>query len=81
MNPSVLISKLKESNTLHNIAQKYTLIVTENEEEHGALFFIPVGGKEFKVIIPAPYHKEFLDTPHITTYGRILNHNEAAILK
>ncbi len=81
MNPSVLISKLKDSNTLNNAVQKFTLIVTESKEEHGALFFIPVGNKEYKVVIPAPYHKELLDNDQIATYARILNHKEAAILK
>ena len=81
MNPSVLITKLKESNSLNLPVLKYTLIVTENAEEQGALFFIPVGSKEYKVLIPAPYHKDILSDEKANTYYNILNHKEAAILK
>ena len=81
MNPTVLISKLKESKTLDNAVQKYTLIVNDKSEEQGALFFIPVGGKEFKVLVPAPFHKDLIQEDQVASYNKVLNHKEAAILK
>ncbi|GGH19327.1 hypothetical protein GCM10011418_23650 [Sphingobacterium alkalisoli] len=75
-----IIKKLEKSNSINDIVTKFTLIVDENQLVHGALFFIPVDNRDYKVMIPAPYHEILIaDVP--PTYKKILNHKEALLLK
>lgn len=76
-----LIDKLKESNALTNPVKKFTLIVNEKSETQGALFFIPLGSKEFKVLIPAPFHSDVIAIDNNPSLAKILNHKEALLLK
>lgn len=75
-----LIEQLEKSKTLLDIANKYTLIIDENQVTHGALFFIPVGSKTFKVMVPSPFHVALL-AEESPSYKRVLNHPQAILLK
>lgn len=81
MNIEFLIKKLKEANELQTLVRKHTLLVNEKLETQGALFFIPIESKEYKVLIPAPFHTELLSTEEAPTHSKIINHKEALLLK
>lgn len=81
MNINFLKDKLKESNSLDTAVKKHTLIVNDKSETQGALFFIPVTGKEYKVLIPAPFHTDILVEDAAPSYKAVLNHKEAVLLK
>lgn len=81
MNIQVIIDTLKKTGELTNPIRKFTLIVTDRSETQGALFFIPISNKEFKILIPAPFHNEILSEESKTTYLNVLNHKEALLLK
>ncbi|TDS17690.1 hypothetical protein [Sphingobacterium paludis] len=61
-------------------AEKYTLLVDENQISSGALFFLAVNGKTYKVIIKAPHHESLL-AKGIPTIKDVLEHREAMYLK
>lgn len=81
MNTLDLLNTLKKANEHTNTVSKHTLIVNDKSETQGALFFIPINGKEFKVLIPAPFHSEVLSDDKKPTYLQVLQHKEAFILK
>jgi len=81
MNIEFLIKKLKEVNELQTPIRKHTLLVNEKSETQGALFFIPIESKEYKVLIPAPFHKELLSTDEAPSHHKVINHKEALLLK
>lgn len=81
MDIQILIDKLKKSNELSTLVQKYTLIVNEKSQTQGALFFIPVESREYKVLIPAPFHATVLEGDNNPTHQKIITHKEAFILK
>jgi hypothetical protein len=75
-----IIKKLEKTNSINDVTKKFTLIVDEHQVVHGALFFISVENRDYKVMIPAPFHEVLIanDPP---TYKKILNHKEALLLK
>ncbi|WP_140938208.1 hypothetical protein [Sphingobacterium lumbrici] len=75
-----IITKLEKTNTINNIAAKFTLIVDEHQIVHGALFFIPIENRDYKVMIPAPFHEALIANAP-PTYKKILTHKEALLLK
>ncbi|MCI0921810.1 hypothetical protein [Sphingobacterium rhinopitheci] len=81
MDIQILIDKLKKANELSTPVQKHTLIVNEKSETQGALFFIPIEAREYKVLIPAPFHTEVLGSENTPTHQKIVMHKEAFILK
>lgn len=81
MNIDFLKDKLKESNSLDNPVKKHTLIINDKSETQGALFFIPVTGKEYKVLLPAPFHEELFINDDIPSYKAVLSHKQAVLLK
>ena len=60
---------------------KYTMLIDEKMNEQGALFFIPLGNKEIKVVIPAPAHISFLKDESKVTYKNLLLNKDIIILK
>lgn len=76
-----LIENLKKANKLHTTVEKYTLIVNDKSETQGALFFIPIDAKEFKLLLPAPFHTSVLIEDSKPTFLQILMHKEALLLK
>ncbi|WP_437919595.1 hypothetical protein [Sphingobacterium sp. LRF_L2] len=76
-----LLKLVQETNGLDTIVKKYTLLVDENKQEHGVLFFIEVQGKSYKITIPSPHHKIFLEQIESLTIRTILQHKEAMLLK
>lgn len=81
MDIQTLIEKLKKSNDLNTTIHKFTLIVNDKSETQGALFFIPIEGKEYKVLVPAPFHGDLLPEDHKPTHLKIVMHKEALLLK
>lgn len=78
---NTLINSLKEQKILDSKVEKYTLLVNEEQEVQGALFFIPHGSREVKVIIQAPHHAKILIDNEAPTYKAVLNCKEALLLK
>lgn len=81
MNIQFLIDTLKQTNELTKEVKKFTLIVNEKSETQGALFFIPIGAKEFKVLVPSPFHSEIIPVEGNPTHLKILMHKQAVLLK
>ncbi|NGM71808.1 hypothetical protein [Sphingobacterium sp. SGL-16] len=81
MNIQIIQDKLKALKLLDNNITKYTLLIDEKMIEQGALFFIPLGNKEIKAVIPAPTHKYFLMNEDKITYKNLLAHKDIIILK
>ncbi|KGE12882.1 hypothetical protein [Sphingobacterium deserti] len=75
-----LLTLFSKHQLLKQPAEKYTLLVDEGQITNGALFFLSVNGKTYKVIIKAPYHETLLakGTP---TIKEVLEHREAMYLK
>lgn len=76
-----LIDNLKKTNQLTALVEKFTFIVNEKSETQGALFFIPIESKEYKILIPAPFHTDVLDDKSNPSYYKIVTHKEALLLK
>ncbi|MCA5004912.1 hypothetical protein [Sphingobacterium bovistauri] len=81
MNIQTIQEKLKSQQLFDSIIQKYTLLIDEKMIEQGALFFVPLGGKEIKIVLPAPLHKDFLADESQITYKKLLLQKEIIILK
>ncbi len=75
-----LIKLFSKHQMLAKPAEKYTLLIDENQITNGVLFFLPLEGKSYKVIVAAPHHEAILKngTPSIKT---VLEHKEAMYLK
>lgn len=78
---NLIINSLKQANKLDQPIEKYTMLVNEKMQTEGVLCFVPMGNKEVKVLLPAPYHVDFLEPSDIPTYKRLLMHKEAIVLK
>lgn len=81
MNIQTIIDTLKKSNELGNLVQKHTLIVNDKSETQGALFFIPIASKEYKILVPTPFHLDLFEGNNKPTYHKLLMHKEALLLK
>ena len=81
MNIQIIQDKLKALQLLDSKIQKYTLLIDDKMMEQGALFFVPLGGKEIKIVIPAPTHQVFLKDESKVTYKNLLLQKEIIILK
>lgn len=81
MDTQYLIKELKKHNEHNFLIKKYTLIVNDRSETQGALFFIPINNKEYKVLIPSPFHLELINGENKPTHLKILLHKEAFILQ
>lgn len=81
MNIQVIQEKLKAQQMLDAAVVKYTMLIDEKMNEQGALFFIPLGNKEIKVVIPAPDHISFLKDGSKVTYKNLLLNKDIIILK
>ncbi|MEJ5054579.1 hypothetical protein [Sphingobacterium sp. MYb382] len=75
-----LIKRLTDAGRINEQVEKYTLLVDEAQKSHGALFFIEVDGRTYKVMVPAPVHEAVLKDGAPTAKG-LLNHKEAMLLK
>ncbi|MFD1770219.1 hypothetical protein [Sphingobacterium suaedae] len=76
-----LLKVLQQQNRLHEPVEKYTLLVDEEGHEHGVLFFIPNGARNYKIMLPAPYHLSVLQENQHPTIFQILRHKEAMLLQ
>lgn len=81
MTIQTLIDLLKKAKKFASPIQKHTLIVNEKSEEQGALFFITIGSKDYKVLIPAPFHSDVLTINCLPSHDKVLMHKEALLLK
>lgn len=81
MNIQIIQDKLKSLQLLDTIIAKYTLLIDEKMNEQGALFFILLGNKEIKIVLPAPSHQDFLKNEEKITYKNLLLRKEIIILK
>lgn len=81
MDIQTLLNGLKSVNQHSITITKYTLIVNEKSETQGALFFIPLNTKEYKVLVPAPFHLDLLHDSKKPNHIDILQHREALLLK
>ncbi|HLS94433.1 MAG TPA: hypothetical protein VK017_02665 [Sphingobacterium sp.] len=75
-----LLKLLKEHKLLSAPAEKYTLLIDEQGREHGALFFIEIAGRSYKIMLPSPHHETFLRNTS-PTVQQLLHHKEAMLLK
>ena len=75
-----ILKLVTEAKLANEKVKKYTLIIDEQQREHGALFFIEVKGKSYKVLLPSPYHQELLKDSD-PTFQQVLSHREAMLLK
>lgn len=81
MNIQIIQEKLKSQQLLDTTIKKYTLLIDDKMNEQGALFFVPLGGKEVKIVIPSPFHQDFLKDESTITYKKLLQQKEIIILK
>lgn len=81
MNIQLIQEKLKAQQLLDSIIKKYTLLIDEKMNEQGALFFIPLGSKEIKIVLPSPFHQDFMREESNVTYKNLLSQREIIILK
>lgn len=81
MTIQTLIDKLKKTNEHQDPIRKFTLIVNEKSETQGALFFVPVESKEYKILVPAPFHLDLVSEENKPSHIKILMHKEALLLK
>lgn len=82
MNIQLIQDKLKSQQLFDNVIEKYTLLIDEKMNEQGALFFVPIGNnKEIKIVIPAPFHHDFLKEASMVTYKNLLLRRDIIILK
>ena len=81
MNIQIIQDKLKAQQLLDSKIQKYTLLVDEKMNEQGALFFVPLGKGEIKIVIPAPHHQDFLKEDTQVTYKNLLLRKDIVVLK
>ncbi len=75
-----LLKLLTENKMLDSPVTKFTLIIDEGGTEHGALFFLTVGKRNYKVMIPHPHHISLLENG-IPSSKKVVIHKEAMLLK
>lgn len=78
---NIIINNLQQAKKLEQPVEKHTMLVNEKSEIEGVLYFIPLGNKEVKVLLPTPYYKDFVDLTGGPTYRQLLNHREIIVLK
>lgn len=78
---TLIINSLEQAKKLDFDVEKYTLLVNEKSETQGVLCFIPLGNKEVKVLVPAPFHRDLMSASANFTYRQLLKHKEAIVLK
>lgn len=78
---NIIINSLQQVNKLDQPVEKHTMLVNEKSETEGILYFIPVGNKVIKVLLPAPYHSDFVNSSALPTYRQLLKHKEIIVLK
>lgn len=76
-----IINNLQQANILDRPVEKYTMLVNEKSETQGALYFVPIKGREIKVLLPAPHHNDFQGLSEALTYRQLLKHKEIIVLK
>lgn len=81
MNITIITEKLKEANLLDHKIEKFTFLINEKSEEQGAIFFVPAGGREYKFVLSAPFHKDIIQDGETKSYKQLLNHKQAILLK
>ncbi|NQD70791.1 hypothetical protein HP439_08685 [Sphingobacterium shayense] len=75
-----LLKLLTANKMLNEPINKFTLLIDEDGSEHGALFFIEIGSRKYKIMIPSPHHKSLVENGSPTA-KRIVDHKEAMLLK
>ncbi|SKB97842.1 hypothetical protein SAMN05660841_03427 [Sphingobacterium nematocida] len=78
---NTIINSLQQANKLDQPVEKFTMLVNEKSETQGALYFIPIKDREIKVLLPAPYYKDFQGLSAALTYRQLLKHKEIIVLK
>lgn len=81
MDIKTLINELKKANEHQKIISKHTLLVNDKSQTLGALFFICSLKKEYKLMIPAPFHSELLKDTTVPTALEVLQHKEVLLLQ
>lgn len=76
-----IINSLEQAKKLDFDVEKYTLLVNEKSETQGVLCFVPLGNREVKVLVPAPFHKDLVESTENFTYRRLLKHKEVIVLR
>lgn len=74
-----LIKLASQQKALDTVAAESTLLVDEQGNEHGILYFVSLNGKKHKVMLPAPFHKDWKDKA--IKIKDLLNSREAMLLK
>lgn len=75
-----VIKKLATLKRLDQSVEKYTDVTDEDFNIHGILVFIPLEKYDVKVLIPSPHHKTLFES-RLPTYGEVLRHREAMLLR
>lgn len=78
---TLIVNSLEQAKKLDQGVDKFTLLVDEKSETQGVLCFVPLGNKEIKVLLPAPFHQELVENGHGFTYRQLLKHKQVIILK
>ena len=81
MNIQIIQERLNEDKIFDHIIKKYTLLVDDKMQEQGALFFIPFGSKEIKIVLPNPFHHDILKEKELLTYRQLFMQKEIILLK
>jgi|GEM_PF-513971 len=75
-----LLKLIADAKLWNEKATKYTLLVDESNNTHGALFFIEVKNRSYKILIPPPHHEQ-LFAQGDPTVRQVVQHKEAMLLK
>lgn len=75
-----LIKLLASTQGLNQPVTKYTLLIDDKEKLHGALFYLSIAGKTYKIMVPNPFHEELLKDGDPLA-KQLLEHREAMLLK
>ncbi|MGO1243788.1 MAG: hypothetical protein ACTJHT_12525 [Sphingobacterium sp.] len=75
-----LLKSLVENKMLNQPISKFILLIDEQGKEHGALFFIEVGKRNYKLTVPHPHHIALIKNG-LPTAKQIVYHQEAMLLK
>lgn len=75
-----LTKLLTDAGRLSELAEKYTLLIDEGQKSHGALFFVEVNGRNYKIMLPAPHHEKLLENG-APKLKELIAHREAMLLK
>lgn len=81
MDLNAIKEKLKKDQLLDAEISKYTNLVDESMRQQGILFFVSLGTREIKVVLPAPHHENFLENHPRLTYSILLNNKHIIVLK